>query len=270
MDAQTIKEEVRSRYGEISKQSSSCGCGCCGTSQADEVGTQVGYSTEEMGAVPDGANLGLGCGNPVALAELRPGDTVLDLGSGGGFDCFLAARAVGETGRVIGIDMTPEMLERARANARKGGYENVEFRQGEIEALPVDDASVDVIISNCVINLSPDKPRVFAEAFRVLKPGGKLFVSDLVLLRKLPGFVSRSMAAYAGCVAGALLRDDYLDAIRGAGFQDVDVLGESPYTLDIIETFPGLRPWARLARWIPPLRRTAESVVSLKVTAQKA
>lgn len=174
--------------------------------------------------IPEGADLGLGCGNPTALASLQAGEVVLDLGSGAGIDCFLAAHAVGDTGRVIGVDMTAEMLDRARANARASGVENVEFRLGEIEHLPVADDSVDVIISNCVVNLSPDKPQVFREAFRALKPGGRMFLSDIVLLKTLPDDIGESIEAYVGCVAGASMKADYLSAIGAVGFRDVAVL----------------------------------------------
>ena len=177
-----------------------------------------------MSAAPEGANLGIGCGNPTAIASLQPGETVLDLGSGGGFDCFLAARKVGMAGKVIGVDMTPEMIELARGNAERAGYINVEFRLGEIEALPVADASVDVVISNCVLNLVPDKARAFSEIARVLKPGGRMFVSDKVLERPLPEWMRESAAAYAACIAGALLRPDYLGVIAGAGLSAVEVI----------------------------------------------
>ncbi len=220
-------------------KAASCGCdapeaaidaaGCCGSStsaMADSLSRVVGYSDGELGAIPDGANLGLGCGNPTALASLKEGETVLDLGAGGGIDCFLASNNVGKTGRVIGVDMTAEMVSRARANAEKGGYQNVDFRLGEIENLPVADGTVDAIISNCVINLSPDKPRVFSEAFRALKPGGRLMVSDIVLIGELPEDVKNSLAAYAGCVAGALPRDEYLAALADAGFKDVEIVTE--------------------------------------------
>jgi arsenite methyltransferase len=231
-----IKKIVREGYGKIAGRSCSC-CGpaepCCGgSSLAEDIGRNIGYSEEELGAVPDGANLGLGCGNPVALSELREGETILDLGSGAGFDCFLAANKVGDKGKVIGVDMTHEMLEKARENARKGGYDNVEFRLGEIEYLPVADNSVDVIISNCVINLSPDKSGVFKEAFRVLKPGGRLMVSDIVLEGELPDAVRKSAAAYVGCVSGAVIKEDYLKLIRKAGFRDVEVLAEDVFSLD--------------------------------------
>ncbi len=233
METERIKEAVKSKYGQIALKNLSC-CGpgksCCGSSvSAEDMSRIVGYSEKDLAAAPEGANLGLGCGNPVALASLKEGDTVLDLGSGAGFDAFLAAAKVGSSGRVIGVDMTPEMIEKARANALKGEFNNVEFRYGEIESLPVSDDEVDVIISNCVINLSPEKERVFREAFRVLKPGGRLMVSDLVLLKPLPESVRQSVEAYVGCIAGASMKNDYLGAISAAGFRDVEVVGEDVY-----------------------------------------
>jgi SAM-dependent methyltransferase len=183
----------------------------------------MGYSAEEMATIPDGANLGLGCGNPQAIAALQTGEIVLDLGSGAGFDCFLAARQVGEYGHVIGVDMTPTMLSKARANAEHNGYRNVEFRLGEIENLPVANDCVDVILSNCVINLSPDKPRVFAEAFRVLKPGGRLAISDIVATAELPDSIRRDMALHAGCVAGASLLSELENMLRAAGFVRIQI-----------------------------------------------
>jgi len=185
-----------------------------------------------MSAVPEGANLGLGCGNPVAIASLKEGETVLDLGSGGGFDCFLAANAVGPKGKVIGVDMTPEMIALARENAEKGGYENVEFRLGEIENLPVADSSVDIIISNCVINLSPEKKKVFAEAFRALKPGGRIMVSDIVLLKELPDEIRNSVEAYISCIAGATLKDEYIGHIKAAGLEDIEIMGETSILIE--------------------------------------
>jgi arsenite methyltransferase len=226
----TIKDEIRSNYGNIARFGGSC-CGpaaSCGCSPASDASKKVGYSDEDLAAAPEGANLGLGCGNPVAIASLRNGETVLDLGSGGGFDAFLAAKKVGRTGRVIGVDMTPEMIERARANAKAGGYTNVEFRLGEIENLPVDDSSVDVIISNCVINLAADKGRVFAEAFRVLKPGGRLMVSDTVMTKPVPEAMKKSVAAYVGCISGALMKEEYLSMLRAAGFAKAEIVQDSP------------------------------------------
>jgi ubiquinone/menaquinone biosynthesis C-methylase UbiE len=234
-DNASIKKAVRDGYGKIARGERSSCCGpssCCGSPGADTISKTVGYSDDEINSVPDGANLGLGCGNPIAHASLKEGEVVLDLGSGGGFDAFLAARRVGATGKVIGVDMTSDMIERARRNAAKGGYANVEFRLGEIEHLPVDDNSVDVIISNCVINLSPDKEKVFKEALRALKPGGRLMVSDLVLERALPQKIRKSVEAYVGCLAGALLVDDYLAAIKAAGFADVEIQHKASYPLD--------------------------------------
>ncbi|MDD5264984.1 MAG: arsenite methyltransferase [Candidatus Bipolaricaulis sp.] len=228
MNDDGVRKAVRTRYGERAKDGS-CGCSpsrsCCGGSESGS--ERIGYSKEELRSVPAGADLGLGCGNPTALASLRSGEVVLDLGSGAGIDCFLAAEKVGPSGRAIGVDMTPEMVDRARETARQESAANVEFRLGEIEHLPVADASVDVVISNCVVNLSPDKPQVFREAYRVLKPGGRMFLSDIVLMKELPRAVRESIEAYVGCVAGASLKADYLAAIYAAGFRDVEVVKET-------------------------------------------
>jgi ubiquinone/menaquinone biosynthesis C-methylase UbiE len=194
----------------------------------------IGYTPEELKSIPENADLGLGCGNPAALAGLKKGETVLDLGSGAGIDCFLAAAKVGPSGRVIGVDMTPEMLDRARENARKNGYGNVEFRLGEIENLPAADNSVDVIISNCVINLSTDKSRVFREAYRVLRPGGRMMVSDLALKKPLPKAIRDSVEAYVACIAGALIKDEYLGAVRAAGFKDIEVVSEKAFPAELV------------------------------------
>jgi len=230
-----IRQAVREGYANIAKQGGSC-CSsessCCSSSSAKDASKTVGYSDKEMNSVPDGANLGLGCGNPVAIASLKKGEVVLDLGSGGGFDCFLAANAVGEKGKVIGVDMTPEMLALARENATKGGYTNVEFRLGEIENLPVADSFVDVVISNCVINLSPEKEKVFTEAYRVLKPGGRVMVSDIVLLKELPEEIKESVEAYVSCIAGAALKDDYIGAMKQAGFKNIEILSDSPVPVE--------------------------------------
>lgn len=231
MKPEEIKKAVRSGYAKIALGNLSCcpGGSCCGTAR-ESITRSIGYGEEDLSGVPGGANLGLGCGNPVALASLKEGEKVLDLGSGAGFDAFIASAKVGESGKIIGVDMTPEMVEKARANAAKGDFRNVEFRLGEIESLPVSDAEVDVVISNCVINLSPDKKRVFREAFRVLKPGGRLMIADIVLLKSLPKQVLQSIEAYIGCIAGAILKKDYLAAISEAGFEGIKIMGEDFYS----------------------------------------
>lgn len=222
MDKERVKAAVRETYGRVATEQKSTGCcggsGCCGpTSDA------IGYSDEERANVPEGADLGLGCGNPQAIAELQVGERVLDLGSGAGFDAFLAARQVGETGSVIGVDMTAEMVTKARANIGKTDLRNVEFRLGEIEHLPVADASVDVIMSNCVINLSTDKAAVFREAYRVLAPGGRMAIADVVATREIPDDIRHDLKAYAGCVSGAALVEDVEALLRDAGFEDVGI-----------------------------------------------
>lgn len=290
MDSQTIKAAVRDRYAgfvthslrgslaartppdpQAEPQQSCCSASpssCCAPGDAS---LNLGYDPKDLAAVPEGANLGLGCGNPVALAALKPGETVLDLGSGAGFDAFLASKRVGPEGRVIGVDMTPQMIGRATTLAAAHGYTNVEFRLGDIEALPVADACVDAIISNCVVNLSTDKARVFREAFRVLKPGGRLMVSDLVLERSLPEVIRQDMDAYGACIAGALLKSDYLAAIEAAGFAGVAVVGERRYGLDMFspelleaarQRYPGLGPEA--------LEAAAGAVLSVQVEATKS
>jgi SAM-dependent methyltransferase len=262
--SEDIRTVVREKYGEIAegKRSGCCGegegCGCgCASEERDVMGA-IGYSPEQAAAIPEGANLNLGCGNPLAYAAARPGETVLDLGSGAGIDCFLAAREVGPAGHVIGVDMTPAMIEKARANAANGGYGNVEFRLGEIEHLPVADASVDLVISNCVVNLSPQKEQVFREAFRALKSGGRVVVSDLVLTRPLPPELKQRVDLIVGCIAGASLRDDYLRMMREAGFTGVEIAAESGYDV-------GLEGLAR-----HDLERDAFAAVrSVKVRAMK-
>ena len=228
-----VRRAVRGRYGKIGAAGKAgpgcCPPGCCSSDVSEPTtcsaqgSKDLGYSKEELSAVPEGADLGLGCGNPQAIAALRPGETVLDLGSGGGIDCFLAARQVGETGRVIGVDMTPEMIDRARQSAAEAGTRNVEFRLGEIEHLPVADRTVDVILSNCVINLSPDKPAVFREAFRILRPGGRLAISDIVATAPLPEDVRSNMELHVGCVAGAATLDEVESMLTDAGFVDVRI-----------------------------------------------
>ena len=220
---------VQQRYGTIARAGAPVPEAGCGGPQPAAIAARLGYERTAIETVPDGANLGLGCGAPLTVAALRLGETVLDLGSGAGFDAFLAAREVGATGHVIGVDMTPEMLERARRNAVAGGYQNVEFREGRIEALPVEDNSVEVVISNCVINLVPDKAAVYREVARVLRPGGRVIISDIVLERPLPDCIAASVAAYTGCVAGAALREDYLHTVRSSGLVDVKVVSDKNF-----------------------------------------
>jgi ubiquinone/menaquinone biosynthesis C-methylase UbiE len=274
MKNEEIKKTVRQGYAKVAQQGSCC-CGpatnCCGTgSQAKNISRKVGYSEDELQAVPEGANLGLGCGNPTALASLKAGEIVLDLGSGAGFDAFLSARKVGPAGKVIGVDMTPEMIEKARQNAVKGNFTNVEFRLGEIENLPVDNNCVDVIISNCVINLVPDKAKAFSEAYRVLKPGGRLMVSDVVLVGELPPSLKKSVQAYVGCLSGAIMKSEYLRVIAEAGFKDVQILDENVFPIDVMANDPTAqaildRPNVSDAE----LNSVADVALSIKVSARK-
>lgn len=242
-----IREAVRQNYAEVAQQGASAGCGCApssccsdgSTRSVDMVSLQLGYATSDVINVPEGSNLGLGCGNPQAIAALQAGEVVVDLGSGAGFDCFLAARQVGESGRVIGVDMTPEMVGRARSNAVQGGYTNVEFRLGEIEHLPVGDEFADVIISNCVINLSPDKPQVFREAFRALKKGGRLAISDVVASAPLPEDIQRDMTLLSGCIAGAALITDIEAMLTDGGFADIRIAPKDDSREFIRDWIPG-------------------------------
>lgn len=265
-----VKRAVRDRYARVVTESTGC-CepSCCGDgASADEMSRTIGYTAEQLAGLPADANLGLGCGNPTAIADLKPGQTVLDLGSGAGIDCFLAARQVGETGRVIGVDMTPEMLERARANAESGGYGNVEFRLGEIEHLPVADESIDVIISNCVLNLSDQKPQVLAEAYRVLRKGGRLVVSDMVSEVPVPEVLEGNLDAVAACLP--TFRDAYLDQFRAAGFADVTITAETPYPASYIMDDPGVRQHvASTPEAEPVLQRFASSIAGAHFEATK-
>lgn len=233
-----VRAAVREQYGKIAQQSgTSCRPACCGP--GPELSLQLGYSAQDLSSVPEGANLGLGCGNPQAIAALRQGETVLDLGAGAGFDCFLAAKQVGPSGQVIGVDMTSDMVSKARANARKLGTANVDFRLGEIEHLPVADAVVDVILSNCVINLSPDKPAVFREAYRVLRPGGRLAISDVVRLQALPPALEQNLLALTGCVSGAASVETITQHLRDAGFGDLEIVVNPQSGEFIREWLPG-------------------------------
>jgi len=275
MEKKSIKYSIRKIYAATAGESCSCDCQPKNSFFEPEfiraTSRISGYSDRELQRVPDSANMGLGCGNPVAMTVIRKGDVLLDLGSGAGMDCFLASPLVGDEGRVIGVDMTPEMVARATENAEKNGYRNVEFRLGEIENLPVQSASVDVIISNCVINLSTDKPLVFREAYRVLKPGGTLLVSDIALLEELPDSVKGSVEAYVTCIAGAIRKEEYLNAMREAGFGEISVVGESLFPLELITAQPGIRELVeKMNIPVNELERIASTVVSLKVSAKKA
>ena len=274
MKSDEIKKAVKSGYAKVALENVPC-CGvsssCCGgSSPAEDISRRIGYSDEELNAVPKGANLGLGCGNPIALASLKEGEVVLDLGSGAGFDCFLAASKVGPKGKVIGVDMTSEMIEKAKRNAQQSDCRNVEFRLGEIESLPVADKHVDVVISNCVINLSPDKKEVFREAFRVLKPGGRLMVSDIVLLQELPDVIRKSVEAYVGCIAGAEMKQEYLAAVAAAGFHQIEVLGEDTYPIELMAADPTAQAICADLDLSPERAKDlSASVASIKVSALK-
>ncbi len=229
LENEKTRQAVRERYGEIAKEGTKgCGCtpstSCCGDVKTEAAFSEsLGYSIQELKSIPEGADLNIGCGNPVAIASLKPGQVVLDLGSGGGLDCFLAAQKVGEKGLVIGVDMTPEMIKRARENAVTAGFNNVEFRLGEIELLPVADNSVDVIISNCVINLSPEKKKVLQEAYRVLKPGGRLAISDIVAIKAMPEEIQKDLTLYVGCISGAALVTDLERMLQETGFVEIKI-----------------------------------------------
>ncbi len=271
--AKEIKKIVKKGYAKIAKQGTSC-CpsgSCCGNVDSTQViSKSIGYSDTEMLAVPAGANLGLGCGNPVAIASLKEGETVLDLGAGAGFDAFLAAAKVGRSGKVIGVDMTPEMIKRARENVKKGNYTNVEFRLGEIENLPVEGNSIDVIISNCVINLSPDKQSVFKEAYRVLKPGGRLMVSDLVLVQELPEVIKESVEAYVGCLAGAAIKQDYLRFIKQAGFENIKIISQTSYPIEAMVNDATAKALMNNAIIMEEdVRKLEDAVASIKISATK-
>jgi len=243
MEEEKIRKEVREGYAKIAKEGLCCGptTSCCDSSMTyEELSKKMGYTDKELQSVPEGANLSLGCGNPIALASLKEGETIIDLGSGAGIDCFLAAKKVGDKGKVIGVDMTHEMIDKARENAKKGNYKNVEFRLGEIENLPVADNTADVIISNCVINLSPNKNRIFQEAFRVLKPGGRLMVSDIVLLKELSETIKKR-AHPASCVRGAIMKNKYLETIQQVGFHDVRIIEEKQYSFEDVVNDPNAR-----------------------------
>ena len=275
-DPDSVREMVSDGYARIAKRSKSGCCSsqstnCCGpTVEADRIAQRIGYSADELGALPEGANLGLGCGNPTAIDSLRAGEVVLDLGSGAGIDVLIAAKKVGPAGRVIGVDMTDAMLEKARKNAGDSGYQNVEFRKGTIEALPVEDESVDVIISNCVINLSPEKNKVFREAHRVLKPGGRMLISDIVLDKELPPEVLSNVNAWVGCVGGASLRSNYLQTIADAGFSNIRVDGATKFSDSISPNDPSAEAMAADYGIAPDkVRDVLDAVTSLQLFVRK-
>ena len=269
-DAEYVRAKVREGYSEIARSSGSC----CGSDRkcSDELVQKIGYAAEELSAVPEGANMGLSCGNPTAIASLKPGEVVLDLGSGGGFDVFIAGSKVGPTGRAIGVDMTAEMLGKARRNIesyrKQTGLDNVEFRLGEIEHLPVADASVDVIISNCVINLSPDKPQVWREMARVLKPGGRAAVSDLALLKPLPAAIRDMVDALVGCIAGAVLVEETEHMIRAAGLMDIQLVSKPDYMQAKADWNDPL--YRKIMDHLPPGAEPKDYITSLAVTARRS
>jgi len=277
IDSELVRQQVRDGYSQIAQEGSSrrrASCGCCGGSSpitANQLAQAVGYSTSDLAALPDGANMGLSCGNPNALAALQPGEVVVDLGSGGGFDVFIAGRKVGPTGRAIGIDMTPAMIAKARKNVAayraQSGLDNVEFRLGEIEHLPVADASVDVVISNCVINLSPDKPLVWREIARVLKPGGRVAVSDLALLQPLPPAVLEMVEALVGCVAGAVLTSETERMAKAAGLENVVLTSKSGYVEGMVDWQDPL--YQKIISHLPAGAKPSDYITSLEVTACK-
>jgi SAM-dependent methyltransferase len=280
MKDENVKKVVRKAYARVAKggccgevsesKKSKKSEGCCQQMSVDEMSKKIGYTLEELAEVPEGSNLGLGCGNPIALASIKKGDTVLDLGSGAGFDCFLAANRVGTSGNVIGVDMTPDMLDKAREIAKQNQYDNVEFRLGEIENLPAGNNSVDVVISNCVINLSPDKEKVFQEAFRVLTPGGRLIVSDIVLLEELPESIRNSDKLYTGCVSGAVLKEEYIGLIKKAGFVNVTIQKETQFPVEVVvDDHEAIDSIEKQGIPIEDVKKVVASVQSISVQGEK-
>ena len=268
-DAETIRQNVREGYGQIARGGQSC-CGA-GSCQTDELAREIGYTSDDLAALPEGANMGLSCGNPTAMAALQAGEVLVDLGSGGGFDVFIAGRKVGPTGRAIGVDMTADMVAKARRNLaayrQQTGFDNVEFRLGEMEHLPVADASADVIISNCVINLSPDKPQVWREMARVLKPGGRVAVSDIALLKPLPAAVLEIVASLVGCVAGAVLAEETERLALAAGLVDVRLKSKTDYVTAMSDWKDPL--YRQIIEKLPAGSSPADYITSLEVSARK-
>lgn len=275
METAVIKDAVKEGYGKIAKHSGSGFMSkmfsCCDREETvKEVSRKIGYSEAEQQSVPEGANLGVGCGNPLSLAKIKKGDTIVDLGSGAGFDCFLASPLVGEKGKVIGVDMTQEMLKSARKNAKRGNYHNVEFVQGDIESLPIEANVADLIISNCVINLSPQKEKVFKEAYRVLKPNGEFSISDIVLLNDLPDFIKNSTAGYMACVAGAEKIDKYVQYAEQAGFKNVKIETKTKFPLELILTDPVAQQIVKEFNMTEKqIKDISDSVISISLSAKK-
>lgn len=277
MDNYQIQENVKSGYADIVKRSNRAKLipsffSCCDIKgMVKEISHNIGYTDEELSNAPEGSNLGIGCGNPTALASIKKGETILDLGSGAGFDCFLAARETGETGKVIGVDITPEMVAQAKKNAEKGNYKNVEFKIGEIENLPIESDSIDLIISNCVINLSNQKRQVFAEAYRVTKPGGRIMISDIILLNDLPDYVKNSVEGHIACLAGAVRKEDYIDAVLKAGFTDINIDKQAPFPIELMLNDPIAEKIVRENNLTEKeIKAIANSVASISISAKKS
>ena len=277
MNNEQIQKNVKSGYADIVKRNTKKSFlpnifQCCDPKEiATDIGKKIGYSEEELKNVPEDANLGIGCGNPTALASIKKGETILDLGSGAGFDCFLASRETGETGRVIGVDIPPEMVAQAKKNAEKGNYRNVEFKVGEIENLPIENDSVDLIISNCVINLSNQKEQVFKEAFRVAKPNGRIMISDIILLNDLPDYVKNSVEGHIACLAGAVRKEDYINAITKAGFTDIRIDKEANFPIELMLNDPIAEKIVRENNLTEKdISAIANSIASISISAKKS
>lgn len=277
MNNEQVQLNVKNGYAEIVKRNTKKSFlpnffQCCNPKEiASDIGKKIGYSEEELKNVPEDANLGIGCGNPTALASIKKGETILDLGSGAGFDCFLASRETGETGKVIGVDITPEMVAQAKKNAEKGNYKNIEFKVGEIENLPVESNSVDLIISNCVINLSNQKEQVFKEAFRVAKPNGRIMISDIILLNDLPDYVKKSVEGHIACLAGAVRKDDYINAISKAGFTEISIYKQAPFPIELMLNDPIAEKIVRENNLTEKeISAIANSIASISISAKKS
>ena len=276
MNNEKIQKNVKSGYANILKRNTRKSFlpnifQCCDPKEiATDIGKKIGYSEDELRNVPEDANLGIGCGNPTGLASIKKGETILDLGSGAGFDCFLASKETGETGKVIGVDITPEMVAQAKKNAEKGKYKNVEFKVGEIENLPIESNSIDLIISNCVINLSNQKNQVFKEAFRVAKSNGRIMISDIILLHDLPDYVKNSVEGHIACLAGAVRKEDYINAIARAGFSDISIDKEAPFPIELMLNDPIAEKIVRENNLTEKeIKSIANSIASISISAKK-